>query len=361
MVRELREEIIFVGNAVEGVKGVASWVKDVAVSAWEGVAGAVGTAVGVVQKGIADFFAPKMVTEPEVQTAGWVQDVAYPIGNVDSDSQARADEKLESYLSNNTGILTGANAEAVKNIFDKHANGEQITAEDFKALTMTMLQKSTLPKEILEVIQNDAEAFQELGGRTFNFGAKGNLELDLNNPESIRVYAEKVSELYCVTASLYANMVGAGINGTPGSFGEFTKELLVRELIDLSKPARQINSTQSIIDAFGGKGAYEVVGYGIDRGGGYFNDENGNSTKGYGGAEILKQLELAAKQNHDVSFFNVYVNNDGRLHNMNLFNNEDSLSIYDTSSRGFGVPMSQRHIHGKNIKSWYYIRPARGN
>ncbi len=74
-VRELREEIIFVGNAVEGIKGAASWVKDVAVSAWEGVAGAVSTAVGVVQKGIADFFAPKMVTEPEVQTAGWVQDV----------------------------------------------------------------------------------------------------------------------------------------------------------------------------------------------------------------------------------------------------------------------------------------------
>ncbi len=34
---------IFVGNAVEGVKGVASWVKDVAVSAWDSVVGAVGT------------------------------------------------------------------------------------------------------------------------------------------------------------------------------------------------------------------------------------------------------------------------------------------------------------------------------
>ncbi|MFA5519408.1 MAG: hypothetical protein WDA74_09145 [Spirochaetota bacterium] len=34
MVPSLREEIIFVGNAVERVKGVASWVKDVAGSAW---------------------------------------------------------------------------------------------------------------------------------------------------------------------------------------------------------------------------------------------------------------------------------------------------------------------------------------
>lgn len=32
-----------VGNAVEGVKGAANWVKDAAVSAWNGVAGAVGT------------------------------------------------------------------------------------------------------------------------------------------------------------------------------------------------------------------------------------------------------------------------------------------------------------------------------
>jgi len=75
MVPSLREEIIFVGNAVEGVKGAANWVKDAAVSVWDGVSGAVSSAVTAVQEGITDFFAPKVVTVPEVQAADWVQDV----------------------------------------------------------------------------------------------------------------------------------------------------------------------------------------------------------------------------------------------------------------------------------------------
>jgi len=73
-------------SAWEGVKGAASWVKDTAVSAWNGIkdtavsawnsmAGAVSSAVGVVQRGVSDFFAPKVVIAPEFQTAGWVQDV----------------------------------------------------------------------------------------------------------------------------------------------------------------------------------------------------------------------------------------------------------------------------------------------
>ena len=80
-----------------GMMGAASWVKDAAVSVWDGVSGAVSTVVTAVQEGITDFFAPKVVTVPEVQAADWVQDVAYPIGHVDSDSQARADEKFSSY------------------------------------------------------------------------------------------------------------------------------------------------------------------------------------------------------------------------------------------------------------------------
>ena len=95
-------------TAWEGVKGAASWVKDTAVSAWNGVkdtavstwnsvAGAVSTAAGAVGKGLSDYFAPKMIIAPEVQTAGWVQDVDYYMDNSDPDSRARADEKMESY------------------------------------------------------------------------------------------------------------------------------------------------------------------------------------------------------------------------------------------------------------------------
>ncbi len=42
MVRALREYVIFVGNAVEGMMGAANWVKDTAVSVWDGVAGRTG-------------------------------------------------------------------------------------------------------------------------------------------------------------------------------------------------------------------------------------------------------------------------------------------------------------------------------
>ena len=82
---------------MKGIKGAAGWVKDTAVSAWNGVTGAVSTVVTAVQKGMTDLFAPKMITVPEVQAVGWVQDVDYPMGNIDLDSQARADEKFSSY------------------------------------------------------------------------------------------------------------------------------------------------------------------------------------------------------------------------------------------------------------------------
>jgi hypothetical protein len=93
---------------------------------------------------------------------------------------------------------------------------------------------------------------------------------------------------------------------------------------------------------------------GIDAGGGYFKDENGKSTAGYKGNIFNKMIETAGTHK-DISFFNARINNP---HNMNLFNDKGSLSIYDTSRRGFNAPL-KGSIKKSNLKSWYYIKPVR--
>jgi len=254
----------------------------------------------------------------------------------------------------NGGMSVGVNSKAVEEIMNKIRDGKQVDASDLENLTRTMLQKSTLPKEVLDSILNDKDAFKELAGKTFDFGENGEVEFDLKNPESIKAYADNISKVYCVAASLYGQMVVNGIDGTPGSFGEFTKQLIEKDLLNLDKPARQAYSTQNIIDAFAGKGKYQVVGYGVDAGGGYFNDENGVSTANYKG-NIFDKLINAASTNTSINFFNVRINSP---HNMNLFNNNGTLSIYDTSKRGFNTSITD-NISNRNLKSWYYIKPVR--
>jgi hypothetical protein len=274
-------------------------------------------------------------------------------GNSDSD-QIRKLNELDKKL--NGGMSEGKNSKAVEDIMAKIRDGKTVDATDLENLTISMLQKSELPEEILNSILNDKDAFKELAGKTFNFGESGTVKLDLNDPASIGAYAKNISQVYCVAASLYSQMVVNGIDGTPGSFGEFTKQLLSKGLINTSRPAAQINSTQSIIDAFAGKGKFQVVGYGVDAGGGYFNDEKGVSTSNYKG-NILDKLIDTASTNKDISFFNVRINSP---HNMNLFNDRGNLSIYDTSNRGFNAPLTG-NIKKTNIRSWYYIKPVRRN
>jgi len=256
---------------------------------------------------------------------------------------------------NGAGLFEGDNSKAVEDIMTKIRDGKPVDASDLEKLTATMIQKGTLKEEVLNSILNDKEAFEKLNGKTFDFGENGKVTLDLNNPESIKAYADNISQVYCVAASLYGQMVVNGIDGTPGSFGEFTKQLIEKDLLNLDKPARQIDSTQDIIDAFAGEGKYQVVGCGVDAGGGYFKDEFGNSTKGYGAADTFNNLALAAKNNQNIDFFNVRINSP---HNMNLYNDNGKLSIYDTSSRRYDASFT-KYIKRTNIVSWYYIRPVK--
>jgi len=278
-----------------------------------------------------------------------------PIGNgfMNNSAYMQKFREMEDRM-NGGGIYEGANSKAVEDIMEKLKDGKLVDASDLQKLTATMLQKSTLPKEVLDSILNDKDSFKELAGKTFDFGENGKVKLDLNDPESIKAYADNISKVYCVAASLYGQMVVNGIDGTPGSFGEFTKQLLEKDLINPDKPARQINSTQDIIDAFAGKGKYQVVGYGADAGGGYFNDEFGNSTKGINPADTLNNLKDAAKNNQNINFFNIRINNP---HSMNLYNNSGRLSIFDTSARGFGASFTNS-VTRTNISSWYYIKRA---
>jgi hypothetical protein len=385
----------------EGVKGAAGWVKDKAVSAWDGVknvaasvvnsvAGAVSTAVGVVgtfaERTGNWFSGDGFNTDDEVVEIQARQRIQEAIRNgtaleEGSEEYKRMMKELEktpgvkvkSALKNKAGlsddirtlneldkrlngggVFEGENFKIVKEIMTKLENGESVSASDLKKLTATMIQKGTLKEEVLNSILHDKEAFEKLNGKTFNFGKGVQVTLDLNDPASIKAYAENISKVYCVTASLYGQMVINGVEGTPGSFGEFTKELLSKDLIDPSKPARQIKPTQDIVDAFAGKGKYQVVGSGVDAGGGYFKDENGNSTAGYKGNIFNKMIETAGTHK-DISFFNARINNP---HNMNLFNNNGTLSIYDTSRRGFNASVTD-NISKRNLKSWYYIRPVR--
>jgi hypothetical protein len=239
------------------------------------------------------------------------------------------------FLNGKGSMYEGDNSEAVKKIMEKQASGEPVTAQDLKDLTMTILQKSTLPKEVREAIKNDPEAFEELAGRAFDFGRNGKLKLDITDIKSIQKYANNKSNLNCVTASLYNQMVVNGVTGTPGSFGDFTKQLIAKELINPDKPARQIEPTQSIIDAFAGeKGKFQVVGYGQDTGGGYFNND-----KSIKGQVLLDKLLETAKNNQDIKFFNVRIDSP---HNMNLYKDNGNLMIYDTSHRGFNRPYNYK-------------------
>jgi len=388
-------------SAWEGVKGAASWVKDTAASAWNGVknvaasawnsvAGAVSTAVGAVgtltQSAKNWFTGDGFNTDGEVaeiQARQRIQDAikngsaleegseeykrimselygnpAVKVGNsgVRDSSQSEEIRKLKEMdrILNGGGMSEGANSKAVEDIMAKIRDGKTVDASDLEKLTLTMMQKGSLQEEVLNSILNDKESFEKLNGKTFDFGENGKVTLDLSNPESIKAYAENISNVYCVAASLYGQMVVNGIGGTPGSFGEFTKQLLEKGLIDPSKPARQIESTQNIIDAFAGKGNYQVVGYGVDAGGGYFNDENGASTASYKG-NILDVLIDTASANQNINVFNARINSP---HNMNLFNDNGNLSIYDTSRRGFNASVTD-NITKRNLRSWYYIRPVR--
>jgi hypothetical protein len=343
------------GAAWEGFKGAAA-------SAWNGItdlASSVVKSVGNFAQRTGNLFTEgSFATDLEIRDAHQRQELRglvglnggdVPIGTSYMQKFRETEEKMKG-----GGIYEGANSKAVEDIMEKISDGKPVDASDLQKLTATMLQKSTLSKEVLESILNDKEAFEQLAGKTFDFGENGTVKLDLNNPESIKAYAENISKVYCVAASLYGQMVVGGIDGTPGSFGEFTKQLLKKDLINPNKPARQINSTQDIIDAFAGKGKYQVVGCGTDAGGGYFKDEFGNSTKGINPADTLNNLKDAAKNNQDINYFNVRIDNP---HSMNLYNNSGRLSIFDTSTRGFGASFT-KSVTRINISSWYYIKRA---
>jgi|GEM_PF-5930195 len=249
-------------------------------------------------------------------------------------------ESWESLFSS-SGMYEGANSEAVKKIMDKHARGEDITSKDFTALMKTMMQyqKDSLPKEIYESIMNDKDAFEKLFGRKFNLD--GGITLEKGDPASIMKYAVEISKVYCKMISLYGMMVANGVQGTPDSFGEFTKDLIDKDLINLNKPARVLDA-QKIVDSFGGAGNYQIEYHTL-------NQYNGD------GQALLNSLINTAANNPGIQFFNVGINSP---HGMNLYNNNGDLRIHDTSWRKFDVSIDGK-IDRNNIVNWYYIKKLR--
>jgi hypothetical protein len=355
-------------TAWEGVKGAASWVKDKAVSAWNGVknvaasawnsvAGAVSTAVGAVgtfaEKTGNWFSGDGFNTDDEVAEIQTRQRIQEAIRNgtaleegseeykriqaalnkeihvgADPDSQARADEKMNSYRSSNPET---ANSRIVAIIKDKLLDGKNLSEEDLVAFFKSGRQQSkgdtALEKELIASIKNDPDAFQKaMKERGYNSA----------NSDDVQKFSREIQGGFCVLFNEYAQMALNNVEGTSSSVGEFYKHLLNAKSSDggnLIDVLNQKVSTQEIFDSVAGKGNVQVYGYGKDRNGKGFSDENGSDTIDYKGPAMLKKLKQLSMES-DIDYFTVRIRAGGGFHDLTLKNENKNLRLYDNSWRG---------------------------
>jgi hypothetical protein len=224
--------------------------------------------------------------------------------------------------------------------------------------TMFQFDPNGLPEEVLQAMKNDPESFKELFGNTFEF-KDGKIQVKLtDDPASFDKFAKNISTVFCVSLTLYSQMVANKIEGTPESFGDFLKQMIDKGMIDPKKPAAQIKPTQTIVDAFAGKdefgnSKYKVIGAGVDTGGGYFKDEDGKLTSQ---KDIYNKLMQTSRDKQFIDVFTIRFKTRTYKHNTDAYNRNGVLYQYDTVGYGFGSPVINS-VTSANIQSWYYIIP----
>ncbi len=227
----------------------------------------------------------------------------------------------------------------------KLSNGSKISNDDISSFINTMHQYSeggtTLQTELETAIKRDPEAFKEY-----------------MNGKSIEKYAMKIQAIFCVQIANYTQMVFNKREGAPKSIGDFFKTLVEHNMIWPGGGQRE--KTQKIFDLIYGAGNTQVIGYGIDPGGGYFNDAEGDSTSGYTGGQIMDELQKVL-DDKSVNCITVRVKVKGAFHDMSIIRNGDgTFTLNDSSFRGtnieIGSDVYNKYIKDTKIISFYYLK-----
>ena len=318
----IEEEIIFVGSAVKGIKGAAGWVKDTAVSAWNGVTGAVGT---FIEK------TGNWITEGHFKTNEQVEEI-------------RVQERIHEAIRNGTALEEGS-AEYNRIMAVLYGNpevkvGAGGTGEMSHAEYMQKFREMDEKNKNSDIGSNLKKltglAQQNNGGNKY---VREEIEKALKNiPGGDKLNTKEILSKSCNALTMWITLKEAGAN--VGEFGEFFEKQVKENNI---KAHNAYTGNPYAIASH-----YNIDGKKLDVG---FIDGRNNSLEGF------NQYEKLLKSGQ-VSHGEVYFKTPTSYHALSVYFSQGEIKIADVSYRPNGSPASL-YVRDTNFKWFFYVKNGR--